>query len=73
MDSHLRSMAKAVSWRILGSLDTMLLTWLFSGSVKIAAFVGSTEAITKIFLYWGHERLWHRIPWGRRRPLTSSP
>ena len=73
MDSHVRSMAKAVSWRILGSLDTMLLTWLFSGSVKIAAFVGSTEAITKIFLYWGHERVWHRIPWGRRGTLTSSP
>ena len=73
MDSHVRSMAKAVSWRILGSLDTMLLTWLFSGSVKIAAFVGSTEAITKIFLYWGHERLWHRISWGRRGTLTSSP
>lgn len=73
METHVRSVAKAVSWRILGSLDTMFLTWLFSGSLTIAAFVGSTEAITKIFLFWGHERLWQKISWGRRAPLVSSP
>lgn len=72
-DSHWRSVIKAISWRVLGSLDTMLLTYLFSGSLKVATFVGSTEALTKIFLFWAHERVWNKIRWGRVSPLVSSP
>lgn len=56
-----RALHKAVSWRILGSLDTTMLTWIFSGSFKIATFVGSAEVVTKIFLYWIHEKIWERI------------
>jgi uncharacterized membrane protein len=73
MDTHIRSVVKGLSWRMVGTLDTMLLTYIFTGNIKTAAFVGSTEAFTKIVLYWAHERVWHRISWGRRGPLTSSP
>lgn len=73
MDTHARSLAKGFSWRAVGTIDTMILTYIFSGSLKVAAFVGSTEALTKIFLYWAHERVWHKIAWGRRGPLVSSP
>lgn len=73
MDSHVRSIVKGVSWRLVGTLDTMVLTYLFSGSLRIATLVGSTEAVTKVFLYWMHERAWHRIRWGRVIPSVSSP
>lgn len=72
-ESHLRSIVKGVSWRAVGTLDTMVLTFIFSGSIKVAALVGSTEAITKIFLFWAHERAWQRVRWGRVFPPLSSP
>lgn len=72
-ESHLRSIVKGISWRAVGTLDTMVLTFIFSGSLKVAALVGSTEAITKIFLFWAHERGWQRVQWGRVYPPVSSP
>ena len=60
----LRSMAKAVSWRIAGSLDTVMLSWLFTQQLTTAIAIGSTEIVTKIVLYYFHERLWNRIPLG---------
>ena len=61
-----RSLAKAISWRILGSLDTLMLGLIFSGSLKIAGSIASTEAFTKIALYYFHERGWAHVKWGRR-------
>ena len=56
-----RSLAKAVSWRITGSLDTFVLALLFTGNATIAATIGGTEIFTKIVLYYLHERAWARI------------
>ncbi|MCG8428349.1 MAG: DUF2061 domain-containing protein [Chromatiales bacterium] len=64
-ESPVRSLAKAASWRITGSLDTMLLSWLFTGDLAIAAAIGLTEVITKMVLYYLHERAWNRISLGR--------
>ena len=66
-EQHGRSFAKAVSWRGLGSIDTFLLSWLFTGSPKAAGAIASTEVITKIFLYYFHERVWSSIRWGASR------
>ena len=55
-----RHIAKAVSWRVVGTLDTFLLGWLLSGSIEIGAAIGGAEVITKTFLYYFHERLWYR-------------
>ena len=63
-EKPLRSMAKAVSWRILGSLDTVFLSWFFTSELTIAIAIGGTEVFTKIILYYFHERLWNRIPLG---------
>ncbi|HVW56834.1 MAG TPA: DUF2061 domain-containing protein [Rhizobiaceae bacterium] len=65
MDSHSRSFAKALSWRATGSIDTMLLSFVITGNLKIAATIGLTEIITKSLLYYAHERVWLRIPYGR--------
>jgi uncharacterized membrane protein len=64
-DSHLRSIVKAVSWRLVGSLDTFLLTLIFTGKIKYAVEVASAEALTKIALFYLHERAWRLVSWGR--------
>ncbi len=63
-EAHSRSFAKAMSWRILGSLDTFLLSWLFTSSVKAASAIAVTEVLTKMVLYYFHERAWANISWG---------
>lgn len=64
-DNRARSLAKAVSWRATGSIDTFILSFVFTGSVKAAGSIASTELVTKIFLYYFHERAWNRLPFWR--------
>ena len=64
-ESHYRSITKAISWRMLGSLDTFLLSWLVTGEAKMAIAISGIELVTKIALYWTHERMWNRISWGK--------
>ena len=63
-EAHSRSMAKAISWRVLGSIDTFLLSWLFTSSVKAAGAIATTEVLTKMVLYYFHERAWAGVNWG---------
>ncbi len=60
-----RSILKTVSWRILGTLDTILIAWLVSGNTTIAFSIGFIELLTKMLLYYFHERVWNTIPWGK--------
>ncbi|MCB1773518.1 MAG: DUF2061 domain-containing protein [Gammaproteobacteria bacterium] len=72
-EKPIRSLAKAASWRVTGSIDTMLLSWLFTGDLGIAAAIGLTEVVTKMFLYYLHERAWNRIELGRNtRPAAAA-
>lgn len=70
-DAHWRSFVKAVSWRLVGSLDTFLLSLLVTRNAKHAASIASIEALTKIILYYLHERAWRRVPWGRLEEARS--
>ena len=63
---HRRSFIKAVSWRTVGSIDTFMLSWIITGQLHLGAFIAGTEVITKIGLYYFHERAWARIKWGLR-------
>jgi uncharacterized membrane protein len=65
---HRRSFIKAVSWRTVGSIDTFILSWIITGQLHLGAFIAGTEVITKIGLYYFHERLWARVKWGLRQP-----
>jgi len=60
-----RSLVKAVSWRITGTCDTVLIAWLITGQVKAALGIGFVELFTKIGLYYVHERIWNRLDFGR--------
>ena len=64
-DARLRSFAKAVSWRVIGGLDTFILSMIVTGNAKYAISITSLEAVTKIVLYYLHERGWRMVPWGR--------
>lgn len=67
-DTHSRSLAKAVSWRITGTLDTILISFVITGKAKWALSIGFVELFTKIFLYYLHERVWNRLSLGRVKP-----
>lgn len=66
IDSSGRSLAKAISWRITGTIDTFIISWIITGQLLLAGGIAVTEIITKIFLYWVHERVWNKIQWGRK-------
>lgn len=68
-----RSIVKAVSWRVLGSIDTFMLGWLFTGKAGVAGAIASTEIITKMVLYYLHERAWSGIHWGFKDPTPVTP
>ena len=64
-DKAIRSIAKSLSWRVLGTMDTVLISRLITGTWFMAVSIGSVELITKMILYFLHERGWDRIAWGR--------
>ena len=68
MDTHARSLAKAVSYRILGSITTALIFYVLSGKLTLSLGAGALDMVAKIGLYFLHERLWTRIPFGRSKP-----
>lgn len=64
-DKWMRSFMKALSWRIIGTLDTIIIAFYFSDNLQIALSIGGVELFTKMFLYIGHERIWGKIKWGK--------
>ena len=62
--TKLRSLLKAISWRIVGTLDTMTLGWIITGSPIMGLKIGALELITKFVLYYIHERIWLRSKLG---------
>ncbi len=60
-----RSVAKTISWRTLGTLDTMIISYFVTGNLIMAASIGSIEVVTKMILYYFHERAWNKISFGR--------
>lgn len=65
-ESRMRSIFKAVSWRLVGSGATAVATYLMVGRWDIAVVVGGVEATTKFVLFFFHERLWNKLPFGRK-------
>lgn len=64
-EKHYRSLVKALSWRVTGTMDTILISFLITGHAKWAISIGFVELFTKIFLYYVHERIWNKLSFGR--------
>jgi uncharacterized membrane protein len=71
-DSHPRSIAKAISRRITGSVDTFVLSFIFTGSVKLAGSIAGAELVTKMVLSYFHERAWSAIRWDQRGQIGGQ-
>ena len=63
-DGRWRSATKTGTWRVIASADTMVLGFIFTGNLATAISIGGFEIITKLVLYFFHERYWARIRWG---------
>ncbi|MCB9343088.1 MAG: DUF2061 domain-containing protein [Saprospiraceae bacterium] len=66
-----RSALKAITWRIFGTMDTLLISFLITGKFLIALSIGAVELITKTLLYFMHERIWNRINWGKNGKTSN--
>ena len=66
MDSHKRSIVKALMWRIIAATITALTVYLFTGEGNLSIGIGIADSAIKIFVYYAHERLWIKIPLGNR-------
>ena len=60
MVSYKRHIIKTISWRIIGTLDTILLSGIITGSWTTGLTIGGVEVFTKMFLYFFHERAWYK-------------
>ena len=56
-----RHIAKTITWRIVGTIDTIILSWIITGDLEIGMAIGGVEVITKMVLYFLHERAWYKF------------
>ena len=61
-----RSVVKSISWRLVGTIDTFIISWLITGEVTLALSIGTIELVTKMLLYFFHERFWNTVKWGKQ-------
>jgi uncharacterized membrane protein len=71
-DSHLRSVLKAFSWRVVATTTTASIAFIVTGEVGTALMIGGIEFVFKIFVYYAHERLWELVPRGTFRRRRGS-
>lgn len=67
LESRKRHIAKTITWRGVGTLDTMLLSWIITGNPFLGLKIGLSELLTKMILYYFHERVWYRMNYGLNR------
>ncbi|MEO6348853.1 MAG: DUF2061 domain-containing protein [Aquaticitalea sp.] len=60
-----RTLVKTISWRVLGTLATIVISYLITGTLALAFSIGFIELISKLLLYYFHERSWNKIKWGK--------
>ena len=57
---RIRHILKSVTWRLVGTVDTVILSWVITGNLETGLKIGGVEVITKMILYYLHERLWYK-------------
>lgn len=65
-NSKVRHIVKAITWRVVGTIDTMVLAWIITGSPLAGFKIGMFEFLTKTIFYYIHERVWYRVNYGLR-------
>ncbi len=67
-----RSVVKSISWRTIGTLDTIIISLIITGKPEMAISIGGVEVFTKMILYYFHERTWNKINFGRLKNTDSD-
>ena len=67
-----RSVVKAISWRTVGTIDTIIVSYFITGNLVMAASIGTIEVITKMALYYFHERAWNKLSFGKVKPPETD-
>ncbi|MBL3520157.1 DUF2061 domain-containing protein [Aliarcobacter lanthieri] len=67
-----RSVAKAISWRTVGTLDTIIVSYFITGNLIMAASIGTIEVVTKMILYYFHERAWNKLSFGKVKQTEND-
>ncbi len=60
-----RSILKSITWRIVGTADTVIISWIVTGALTLAFSIGFVELLSKMLLYFVHERIWNKVRWGK--------
>jgi len=71
-NSNLRHIAKAITWRMVGTIDTIFLSWIVTGNPFTGLKIGGAELFTKTLLYYVHERLWYRFGFKNGQKMESK-
>ena len=67
-----RHLFKTVTWRVLGTLDTIIIAWAITGNGLTGLKIGLAEVVTKMILYYFHEKLWHNINFGLKNSINNN-
>ena len=68
MDTHLRSILKASTYRATGTIVTSGIALLLLGQIELAVKIGILDTLLKILVYYAHERMWEKVNIGKRKP-----
>jgi adenylylsulfate kinase len=66
-ETNKRSILKGISWRVVATTTTIIIVYVFFGRLDLAIAAGLIETVLKVALYWGHEKIWHKIHWGKKK------
>lgn len=66
-ETNVRSIVKGISWRLVATTTTIFIVYFFFGRLDLAIAAGIIETFLKVGLYWGHERIWHKVRWGKQK------
>ena len=72
MESHFRTVLKTLTWRVTALAITTTVAWVITDEVKLAAEIGIADTLIKLFAYYGHERIWLKLSFGRQKPPDYS-
>ena len=70
-DSNKRHIIKTFSWRFVGTIDTVVLGWIITGNPLIGLKIGLFETVSKMLLYFWHEKLWYKINFGLDKRIKA--
>ncbi len=71
-EKRYRSIVKTISWRVTGTIDTFIVSYVITGKVGLAVSISAVEVFTKLILYYFHERLWNRMRFGKEKTVAPD-